>query len=151
MVSGRSWLQSLKERVLRKKVNRLFRRKKHSVLAEDLEARLLLTAPYSADDTYDADWYAGTTVDAQSGVLVNDTDYDGDPLTASVYDYPTYGSVSLNSDGSFTYYSYPGYLGIDTFTYQAFDGTEYGNVSTLTLRRQSSFNSASLTPSGAPP
>ena len=40
---------------------------------------------------------------AAPGVLGNDTDPDGDPLTAVLVTGPSHGSLTLNADGSFTY------------------------------------------------
>ena len=40
-------------------------------------------------------------VDAQNGVLANDTDPDGDPLEVFLFSGPNNGSVFLNPDGSF--------------------------------------------------
>src|SRR5207249_3474038 len=56
------------------------------------------------------------------GVLANDGDVDGDPLTAIVVSNPTHGSLTLNSDGSFTYIPALNYNGPDSFTYKANDG-----------------------------
>ena len=64
------------------------------------------------------------------GVLGNNTDPDngsGNPdagLTAVILTQPLNGTVTLNSDGSFTYIpTDPLFHGTDTFTYRAFDGT----------------------------
>ena len=57
------------------------------------------------------------------GVLANDTDVDGDALTASLVTQPAHGTLSLNADGSFTYTPDANYNGADTFTYAANDGT----------------------------
>src|SRR5206468_799544 len=56
------------------------------------------------------------------GVLANDGDVDGDPLTAIVVSNPTHGSLTLNSDGSFTYIPPLKYNDPDSFTYKANDG-----------------------------
>lgn len=61
-------------------------------------------------------------VTATAGVLLNDTDPDGDPLTAELLDDAVNGSVSLNVDGTFTYTPDPDFSGIDYFTYRANDG-----------------------------
>lgn len=65
------------------------------------------------------------------GVLENDTDADGDPLTASVETAPSNGSLTLNSDGSFTYIPLNDYSGTDSFTYTVSDdqaGTDQASV-----------------------
>src|SRR3989441_129703 len=53
-----------------------------------------------ADDSYSTPEDTTLTV-AAPGVLANDTDVDGDPLTAILVNGPAHGTLSLNSDGSF--------------------------------------------------
>ena len=68
------------------------------------------------------------------GVLGNDTDVDGNPLTAIAGDAARRnGTLGLNADGSFTYTPAPNYNGTDSFTYQANDGTADSNVATVTI------------------
>ena len=55
------------------------------------------------------------------GVLRNDTDPEGVPLTAVLESGPSNGSVTLNPDGSFTYKSNPRFIGQDSFRYRARD------------------------------
>ncbi len=64
------------------------------------------------------------------GVLGNDT---GDNLTASLWGYTGPGTVSLNSDGSFTYTPNGGYVGTDSFTYKAFSGDQGSNAAVVTI------------------
>ncbi|MES2793740.1 MAG: tandem-95 repeat protein [Planctomycetota bacterium] len=66
-------------------------------------------------------------------VLANDTDVDGDTLTASLVVGPTNGMVVLNPDGSFTYTPNANFWGTDSFTYQANDGDLNSNVATVTI------------------
>ena len=61
------------------------------------------------------------------GVLANDTDADGDPLTAVVVTGPAHGTLTLNANGSFTYTPAANYNGADRFTYRANDGTANSN------------------------
>ena len=97
------------------------------------ESRILLTAPpVGFSDSYSA------TVDqtlnvAASGVLANDYDPDGDPLTASLSMPPTNGSLSLNSDGSFAYTPYPSFSGQDSFSYIPIDWMYSGSPTTVTI------------------
>lgn len=49
------------------------------------------------------------------------TDPDGDTLTAQAVTQPQNGTLSLNSDGTFTYVPNPGYFGVDNFQYQVTD------------------------------
>ena len=52
-----------------------------------------------------------------NGVLANDSNPDGNPLTAVLASNPAYGSVTLNPDGSFSYVPSDGFYGVDSFTY----------------------------------
>jgi VCBS repeat-containing protein len=67
------------------------------------------------------------------GVLGNDTDPNGDTLTAVLVDGPDHGSLTLNANGSFTYTPAANYNGPDSFTYRASDGALQSNVATVTL------------------
>ncbi len=63
------------------------------------------------------------SVPAVAGVLANDSDLDGDPLTATLVSGPAEAaSFVLNKDGTFDYTPNPDYYGIDTFTYEVSDG-----------------------------
>ena len=59
---------------------------------------------------------------AAPGVLANDTDVDLNSLTATVVNGPASGSLTLNSNGSFTYTPNANFIGNDSFTYKANDG-----------------------------
>ena len=56
-------------------------------------------------------------------MLGNDTDVDGDPLTAMLVSGPAHGTLTLNADGSFTYTPARELQRPDSFTYKANDGT----------------------------
>ena len=60
-------------------------------------------------------------VSAADGVLANDTDADGDPLTAVLIESTQHGLLTLNADGSFFYVPDADFSGVDTFTYAAND------------------------------
>jgi VCBS repeat-containing protein len=68
-------------------------------------------------------------------VKANDTDVDGDALTAvSVVTDPTKGgTVTANADGSFTYAPAANFNGTDTFTYRVSDGTLSSAPATVTV------------------
>src|SRR6185369_13802690 len=59
-------------------------------------------APVANNDTYTVN-EDGTLNIPAAGVLTNDTDVDGNPLTAVLVTGPTNGSLTLNANGSFTY------------------------------------------------
>ena len=92
------------------------------------------TPPTANDDSYQTTVNMTLNV-AAPGVLGNDTD-DGllDPLVvSSVVSDVTNGSLNLNADGSFDYTPGNGFIGTDSFTYEAYDGefTSTANVSIL--------------------
>ena len=56
------------------------------------------------------------------GVFANDSDVDGDPLSAALVSGPAHGALTFNSDGSFTYNPDADYSGGDSFEYKVSDG-----------------------------
>ena len=72
-------------------------------------------------------------VSPDDGLLQNDSDPEGEPLTASLDTNPENGSVSVNEDGSFTYTPTDGFIGTDTFTYVANDGFRDSAATTVTI------------------
>ena len=89
-------------------------------------------APVANDDNYSVN-EDGTLNVSAAGVLANDTDADGDSLSAALVGGPAHGSVTLNADGSFVYTPTPLYFGTDTFTYQANDGQTNSATATVTI------------------
>jgi VCBS repeat-containing protein len=88
--------------------------------------------PTATGDTYSTAEDTALTV-AAPGVLGNDSDPDGDSLSAVVDSGPTHGSLTLNPNGSFTYTPAANYNGSDSFTYRASDGTLTSSLATVTL------------------
>ncbi len=74
-----------------------------------------------------------TLMVAAAGVLKNDTDADGDLLSALLIKGPKHGNLSLSEDGSFFYTPAESFFGYDKFTYQASDGTLHSNSATVTI------------------
>ncbi|MFG2621181.1 FG-GAP-like repeat-containing protein [Streptomyces sp. NPDC048507] len=89
--------------------------------------------PTSANDAYNQVGSDSALTVGGSGVLGNDTDPDGSPLTAALVTGPAHGTLTLNANGSFTYQPAATYVGSDSFTYKATDGTVDSNVATVTL------------------
>jgi len=85
--------------------------------------------PVAVDDTASTD--EDTAI--SGNVLANDTDIDGDTLTAALVAGPAHGTLTLNTDGSFTYTPDADWYGQDTFTYTANDGTADSATATVTL------------------
>ena len=92
-----------------------------------------LYAPVANNDSYDAYYETDLFVDAAYGVLANDTDADGNLLTAVIDSNPSDGSLTLNADGSFLYTPDNGFDGTDSFTYKAYDGANYSSAATVTI------------------
>ena len=63
----------------------------------------------------------------------NDTDADGNSLTAVLVSGPAHGTLTLNSDGSFSYTPAANFNGSDSFTYKVNDGQVNSNVATVAL------------------
>src|SRR5213076_3364781 len=59
-------------------------------------------APVAVNDSYTTTEDTTLTI-AASGVLANDSDVDGDSLSAALVSPPTHGSLTLNTNGSFSY------------------------------------------------
>ncbi|CAM4112448.1 Ig-like domain-containing protein [Gillisia limnaea] len=89
-------------------------------------------APVARDDFYEIQQDGILVVDAP-GMLGNDTDANGDALTASVGSVSATGSFEFNGDGSFKYTPLPGFVGTESFTYVANDGSLNSNIATVTI------------------
>ncbi|RPI61358.1 MAG: tandem-95 repeat protein, partial [Planctomycetaceae bacterium] len=92
------------------------------------------TAPVARDDSYHTAAGGHLTVLAANGVLVNDSDADGDLLTAEIVDGPlsSQGTVTLVPAGGFVFQPAAGFT-TATFTYRTFDGIEYSDPATVTI------------------
>ncbi|MEI6673590.1 MAG: Ig-like domain-containing protein [Verrucomicrobiota bacterium] len=91
------------------------------------------TLPVAIADAYTTTQNAPLVVPAP-GVLTNDTDPKGLPLTAVLNAGPTSGVLSLSANGSFTYTPATGFSGTDAFTYHASNGTDSSGVVTVSIR-----------------
>jgi VCBS repeat-containing protein len=90
--------------------------------------------PVANNDTYTTNQSTALTV-AAPGVLLNDTDVDpGDTRTAVLVAAPTHGTLTLNANGAFRYTPSSGFIGTDTFRYQAKDAAgALSNIATVTI------------------
>ncbi|MHC4507621.1 MAG: Ig-like domain-containing protein [Planctomycetota bacterium] len=66
-------------------------------------------------------------------VLANDSDPDGDPMTATAASDPAHGTLTQNPDGTFTYTPAEGFVGADSFTYSATDNLNSSPVQTVSV------------------
>jgi VCBS repeat-containing protein len=112
-----------------------------NVATVTITVRPVNDAPDANNDSYTTTAGDELTVPA-AGVLANDTDVDGDALTAVLAAGPAHGRLTLNADGSFLYMPAAGFAGADTFTYRANDGTVSGNLATVTIRVKTAANTS---------
>ncbi len=90
-----------------------------------------VTEPDAVDDSYSTDEDT-TLVIATPGVLANDT-YGNGTNTISLTTDVTHGTLTLNSDGSFTYVPDEHYNGTDTFRYTVEDEDGDKDTATVTI------------------
>ena len=106
-------------------------------IAQPADQFTYAAAPTAASDNYTV-WQqpvgqpAPLMVSAP-GVLANDSDPQALPLTAELLTYPADGQLALNANGSFTYWPNAGFIGTDSFTYQASDGLVTSAPATVTI------------------
>ncbi|HEV7224159.1 MAG TPA: Ig-like domain-containing protein, partial [Pirellulales bacterium] len=92
----------------------------------------LNSPPVAQPDTFVLSDSSANTA-ATVGVLANDSDPDGDPLTAQLVSGPSHGTLTLHADGSFTYVKGADFAGLDEFTYRANDGLAGSGAVTVRL------------------
>ncbi len=89
--------------------------------------------PVAVDDRYFADVNLPLVVGVNEGILVNDSDIEGRPLSAVLVEGPTHGELTLNSNGSFNYVPDLDFVGTDTYTYRAVAGGQESNIATVRI------------------
>ncbi|OXB08806.1 Ig-like domain-containing protein, partial [Flavobacterium reichenbachii] len=90
-------------------------------------------APSAVKDDYAVNEGGTLTVTTANGVLLNDSDVDGDAITAVLVSGPSNGTLTLNADGSFTYVHNGSETTTDSFTYKANDGNLDSNTVTVEI------------------
>lgn len=70
---------------------------------------------------------------AAPGVLGNDSEPNGFPVTVASYTQPANGSVVMNANGSYTYTPAANYFGTDSFTYTLTNGNARSSTATVTI------------------
>jgi hypothetical protein len=107
-------------------------------IESDFSEEVSYAAPRTNSPAAQPDYYLATngfplSITPASGVLVNDSDADSDPLFAVLVASVTNGTLSFNANGSFTYTPADGFTGIDSFIYFATDGSRTSAVSIVTI------------------
>src|SRR5689334_25160964 len=77
----------------------------------------VIRPPVANNDSYGVIKNSSLTLSAP-GVLSNDTDLDGNPMTAVLVTGPAHGTLSLSTNGGLTYTPVSNYFGADSFTYE---------------------------------
>jgi len=90
-------------------------------------------APTATGETYQV--FSGNALDVSfiDGVLANDSDLEGDLLTAVLVTPTANGNLSWSGDGSFSYAPNVLYYGLDTFRYVANDGQDDSAIITVAI------------------
>jgi hypothetical protein len=95
-----------------------------------LQVNPVNNAPVARDINYET--RGATPLEAPApGVLQNDSDVEGAPLTAVLRRLPSQGTLTLQSNGAFRYTPRVGFTGTDTFVYRASDGSLESNDATV--------------------
>ena len=89
--------------------------------------------PVANPDTYSTNEDTKLEITAANGVLKNDNDEEGDPLTAVLTKTTNHGTLTFNPDGGFTYMPGLNYNGSDTFSYIANDGKDNSIEAVVTI------------------
>jgi hypothetical protein len=90
-------------------------------------------APVAQNDEYNTQQNTQLVV-AAPGVLGNDNDPNGDPITAVLAATVAHGTLTLNTNGGFTYNPANNFSGSDIFTYRARDSQgATSNLATVTI------------------
>ncbi|HVV72389.1 MAG TPA: Ig-like domain-containing protein, partial [Verrucomicrobiae bacterium] len=92
----------------------------------------LVVTPLAKDDQFTVSENSTLTIPA-AGVLTNDLQVYGLGLSAVLGTGPAHGSLTLNADGSFVYTPSADFVGTDSFTYQALDGSHPLGTATVTV------------------
>ena len=88
--------------------------------------------PVANNDTYNVNEDDVFNLPA-TGILSNDNEFDGQPLTLTKLTDPLNGVLTLVADGSLTYDPNDNFFGTDSFTYKVSDGTTDSGVATVTF------------------
>jgi len=89
--------------------------------------------PTAQPDLYTTTRNVPLNIAMNAGLLANDSDVDGDPLSVLLVTSVTHGALSLNANGSFSYSPTTGYTGSDSFSYRASDGQSNSAVAIVTI------------------
>jgi hypothetical protein len=105
--------------------------------------------PVANDDAYST--VTGGTLNVPApGILTNDTDGDGDVLTAGLVNGSGNGSLSISASGAFSFTSGGSFVGVRTFTYRVSDGATSSGTATVSITVRPQATPPPPTPSPTP-
>ncbi len=104
-----------------------------AVSAPAIVTLTVYSVPAANADAYSAIQNQELVVDSTIGVLANDSNADGNPLSATLVTAPAHGQLTLNADGSFSYTPNAGFYGTDSFRYIAANGAAFSVPALVTL------------------
>jgi hypothetical protein len=104
-----------------------------TVTAVTIIGEPVIDPPLAPDDFYETSQDVVLTVPVDRGVTRNDDPPDDDPLTAVLADDVRHGVLTLDPDGSFTYEPHAAFVGVDEFTYVAYDGPVEFSTARVTI------------------
>lgn len=108
------------------------------VLANNTATVGITVQPVNEPPDVEGDFYnvapnSTVSIPSVNGVLRNDSDVEWDALAVELESTTAFGALVLNGDGSFTYTPLLGFVGIDSFTYRASDGSSFSATATVIL------------------
>ena len=90
------------------------------------------SVPVAGEDFYDI--YQENVLNvAAPGVLANDSDVDGKPLSAELVSGVSHGTLTFNTNGAFSYMPADGFTGSDSFVYRVYAGGATGSTATVNI------------------
>lgn len=101
--------------------------------ASDPVVVVVNSVPVAANDAYSVAKNGRLSIAVGAGVLVNDSDSSGANLSALLVGKTSHGTLTLLSDGSFSYRPDKNYIGTDSFSYKVSNGTATSNIATVVL------------------
>ncbi len=107
------------------------------------------SVPLAVNVTYSVSDGQTLAPNAANGVLANDSNADGNPLTAQLVSGPANGQLTLNADGSFSYMPNSGFVGTDSFSYAVTDGEATSTPAIVSITVYNSTSDYSIDASSA--
>ena len=104
-----------------------------SVLGTAAHSGAFNSAPVAVNDSFTSPEGTLFVERALNGMLVNDSDPDGDAHYSELVTGPSHGTIELRYNGTFRYIPTPGFTGVDTFTYRVTDEFAYSAPATVTI------------------